>query len=170
MSDDIIKQIIDKPCLYATQRHGLKPVAIVIHITDGYGMPDSWFERNPRHVSAHFCVGRQGELHQYVHTSQAAAHAGIIDRPSAEIVREHGKINPNYYTIGIEHEGNGGDALTPEQWATSLAIVRFVAKKWGIPLDRKHIIGHREIRASKTCPGTGVDLEEYVRRLCAQDS
>ena len=60
MSDDIIKQIIDKPCLYATQRHGLKPVAIVIHITDGYGMPDSWFERNPRHVSAHFCVGRQG--------------------------------------------------------------------------------------------------------------
>jgi N-acetyl-anhydromuramyl-L-alanine amidase AmpD len=71
-------------------------------------------------------------------------------------------VNPNFYTIGIEHEGYDGNKLTAVQMQTSAELIAAIAKRWGIPLDRKHVIQHHEIRRSKTCPGSGVDIDQLI--------
>jgi N-acetylmuramoyl-L-alanine amidase len=32
------------------------------------------------------------------------------------------------------------------------------SERWSMPIDGDHVIGHREIYARKTCPGTWIDL------------
>jgi hypothetical protein len=54
------------------------------------------------------------------------------------------------HSLGIEHEGylaHGHHWYTEEQYQSSAKLVRYLAAKYGIPLDRDHIIGHEEIPA-----------------------
>lgn len=139
---------------FSAGRNGFKPEAIVIHIMDGsLAGTDSWFADAKSGVSSHYGIGKTGEVHQYVEESDTAFHAGVVDKPSWKLLLP-GK-NPNLYTIGIEHEGK---PLVSDVWPvamklTSATLIAEIAKRWGIPLDREHIIGHYEIRASKpNCP------------------
>lgn len=147
---------------------GFRPEAIVIHIMDGtLAGTDAWFNDPRSQVSAHYGVGRAGEVHAYVKETDTAFHAGTVDRPSWKGLKPG--INPNFYTVGLEHEGLSGGAYPwPDaQLAASLALARQIAARWGIPLDADHIVPHHEIRAGKTCPGANFDLGDYVRRLAA---
>ena len=47
-------------------------------------------------------------------------------------------------------------------YATSSDLLADICKRWNIPVDRSHIIGHREIYSLKTCPGAKVDLDKLV--------
>jgi N-acetyl-anhydromuramyl-L-alanine amidase AmpD len=102
-----------------------RPEAIVIHIMDGsMRAADSWFNDPRSQVSAHYGVGAGGEVHQYVKETDTAFHAGTIVRPSWPLLKPG--VNPNYYTIGIEHEGRG-DIPWPwpaAQLEASAALVR----------------------------------------------
>jgi hypothetical protein len=62
-------------------------------------------------------------------------------------------VNPNFYTIGIEHEGQADDVWTDAQVAASAELIGQIADRWDITLDTAHVIRHHQIRASKTCPG-----------------
>lgn len=140
-----------------------RPEAIVIHIMVGTLRGTDSFFNDPRaKVSAHYGVGKQGEVHQYVDELDTAYHAGIVVRPTWEMIKP--KVNPNFYTIGIEHEGQPEDTWPVPQLEASLELAAQIAHRWGIPIDRYHIIGHREIRATKTCPGK-IDLDAYVERI-----
>ncbi|TDH59198.1 N-acetylmuramoyl-L-alanine amidase [Dankookia rubra] len=145
---------------------GFKPEAIVIHIMDGtLAGTDSWFNNPAAQVSAHYGVGVAGQVHQYVNETDTAFHAGKVIKPSWQGLKQG--VNPNFYTIGIEHEGRG-DAAYPwgaPQLDASLALVAEVARRWGIPLDDQHIVSHHQIRADKPCPGRNFDLADYVGRL-----
>jgi glycosyltransferase involved in cell wall biosynthesis len=70
------------------------------------------------------------------------------------VIEEGG--DPNLYTIGIEFE-DAGDPLhvvrTDAQYRTGAALIARIARRWGIPVDEEHVIGHREIFAGKDCPG-----------------
>src|SRR5437588_9324594 len=46
----------------------------------------------------------------------------------------------------------------------STRLVMEICNRWSIAIDRDHVIGHREIYARKTCPGTWIDLDDYVTR------
>jgi N-acetylmuramoyl-L-alanine amidase len=48
-------------------------------------------------------------------------------------------------------------------YQSSAALVRDICARWSIPIDRDHIIGHREIYGHKTCPGPVVDLDRLVK-------
>jgi len=151
-------------------RAGHTPEAIVIHIVVGsLRSCDNTFLNPSLDVrrSAHYGVGRDGRVHQYVADEDTAFHAGIRDREVAPIVKERPTLNPNLFTIGIEHEGFPGDPWPDAQFAASAALVADVARRWGIPVDRRHVILHREIRASKTCPGSWVDIDQLVARAAA---
>jgi hypothetical protein len=37
-----------------------------------------------------------------------------------------------------------------------------VCTRWSIPIDRQHVIGHREIYGRKTCPNGVVDLDRLI--------
>lgn len=142
-------------------RAGFTPDAIVVHIMEGSLVgTDAWFNELASRVSAHYGVGRDGSVHQYVQETDTAFHAGNVDRPTWARLRPG--VNPNLHTLGIEHEGFASTPWTPEMYAASSALLRAAAARWSIPLDRAHVIGHREIYAPKTCPGSEVDLDRLI--------
>jgi N-acetyl-anhydromuramyl-L-alanine amidase AmpD len=142
-------------------RHGFEPKAIVIHVIVGSLESAGLTFRDPRSaVSAHYGVGKSGRVHQFVEEDDTAFHAGTVVEPTWRLIDPN--ANPNLYTVGIEHEGQPQDTWPDEQFRASAALVREIAARWKIALDRDHIIMHREIRASKTCPGT-VDMERLIR-------
>jgi N-acetyl-anhydromuramyl-L-alanine amidase AmpD len=149
-----------------------QPKAIVIHVMDGsLAGTDAWFNDPASGVSAHYGIGRDGTIHQYVKETDTAFHAGTVDRPTWPDLkrdREGRPINPNFYTIGIEHAGWGerAEPWPPQQRDASLKLVREIAARWEIPLDGRHVIPHAQIRASKPhCPGRGLGFAAYLADL-----
>ena len=147
---------------------GYRPEAIVIHIMDGpMSAADSWFNDPRAKVSAHYGVGKDGTLHQYVKEVDTAFHAGTIVAPTWNLLKAG--VNPNFYTIGIEHEGRGD---VPWPWPdlqlnASVALVREIAARWNIDLAKNTIVMHHQIRANKTCPGVHFNLANYRELLNA---
>ena len=106
---------------------------------------------------------------------------GQVRRPTWPLLIEG--VNPNLYTISIEHEGYTGEPWTEDMFQADLWLLRRIAQRWNIPFDRDHIIGHYRIDSVNRarCPGTGLPwdrlfaelaapepLEEQVRRLQEQ--
>lgn len=155
-------KVVRKPTPhYTTGRRGQKPIAIVIHLMAGtLAGTDAWFADPRSKVSAHYGVGKKGQVHQYVNEEDTAYHAGLVDRPTCPLIGT--RSNPNLYTVGIEHEGRGDEPWTEEMYQASASLIGRVARRWGIPVNTRHVIPHRAIRASKTCPGYGVDLHRLI--------
>lgn len=144
-------------------RGGKRPDVIVIHIQQGsQGGTDAWFRNPASGVSAHYGVSKMGDVVQWVADMDTAYHAGTVKDPTAAIVVQRGKTNPNKYSIGIECEGKADDEPTTSQLIALAELVHDLAVRHSIPLTRRHVIGHREIRADKTCPGR-IDVDDVVR-------
>jgi N-acetylmuramoyl-L-alanine amidase len=140
------------------------PEAIVIHIIDGsFTAGESVFLDPESQKSAHYAVAKTGEIHQYVDENDAAFHAGVVVNPTWSLLKKG--VNPNYYTIGIEHEGRPDDVWPEVQVSASAALVVEIAARWGIPLDNTHVIYHRQIRASKSCPGNWLTIENLLAHV-----
>lgn len=138
---------------------------IVIHIVGGRtGSLDSaahWFNNPGADVSAHYGVGKDGRKVQWLAEHDTAYHAGLKVRPTAAIVIEREGVNPNLYSIGIECEGIEQEAMPSTQFDALCALVADIATRCRFPLDRRHVIGHREIRANKACPGK-INVDDVV--------
>ena len=145
--------------------------AIVIHIIDGSqaGADATFLDNtlsNPR--SAHYSVGRDGAIHQYVQESDTAFHAGVVVNPTWAAMKKDSSgayVNPNFYTIGIEHDGRADDEWTDAMYAASSALIHAIAARYPEhlgQLDRNNVVMHREIRANKTCPGFKVDMNRLI--------
>ncbi|WP_308164085.1 N-acetylmuramoyl-L-alanine amidase, partial [Nonomuraea sediminis] len=110
---------------------------IVIHDTEGtYGGVASMVH-DPQYVSWHYTIrSRDGHVAQHVLTRDIAWHAGNWD--------------VNSRSIGIEHEGYlaKGTWYTEALYRSSARLVRYLAGRFDIPLDRAHILGHDNV------PGT----------------
>jgi hypothetical protein len=98
-------------------RNGYQPIALVNHRMVGY-LPgtDATFLNPDRDVSAHFGIGYRTaggpvRLSQYVDLSDSAWANGNYDPsggwPLVKKTSTGTVINPNYYTISIEHEDGG---------------------------------------------------------------
>lgn len=87
---------------------------------------------NSRVASAHFAIGfinGRLEIHQYVDLTDAAWTNGDVREPTAKVVLANPGINPNLYSVTIEHE-DGGSAgrgvVKPEVWAASIELQRLL--------------------------------------------
>lgn len=151
-------------------RKGYRPEAIVIHIMDGtLSGTDSWFANPTSQVSAHYGIGKNGEVHQYVQENDAAWHAGRVDTPVWKLIRPN--VNPNLYTIGIEHEGKPNDVWTETMKQSSATLIREICQRWQIPIDRDHVVGHFEIFAKKpNCPATDKRILDQLVALADQQT
>lgn len=151
---------------FTTGRKIYSPITVVIHIMEGtLTGTDSWFKDPRSKVSAHYGIGKNGEVHQYVKETDTAWHAGRVNAPSWQLIKQAANglfVNPNYYTIGIEHEGNENSDWPDAMYASSAEMVRSICSRWNIPIDRNHVIGHHEIYSLKTCPGHKVDLNKLI--------
>lgn len=151
-------------------RKGYRPEAVVIHIMDGT-LPgtDSWFANPTSQVSAHYGIGKSGEVHQYVQENDAAWHAGRVDAPVWKLIRPN--VNPNLYTIGIEHEGKPDEGWTETMKQSSATLIREICQRWHIPIDRDHVVGHFEIFSKKpNCPATNKRILDELVTLAHQQT
>lgn len=137
---------------------------IVIHTVQGslasavntFSSPELSYPR-----SAHFTVGKDGEVIKSVPAEEIAWHAGTHPLGSGEKY-ESRVLNRN--SIGIEHGGyvNDPDFPTEKQYVTSAALTRYLCELYQIPIDREHIVGHEEIKSAKGDPGSHWDWDYYM--------
>ncbi len=149
---------------FESGRDGEEPRLIVLHTNVGtWAGTIDWFGRPESRVSAHYLVALDGRIAQFVAEEDTARHAGKVQDPTSRLVIERGG-NPNLYSIGIEFEDGGRphDAVRPAaQYDSGAYLVARAAERWGIPLDRRHVIGHREITTAKECPGN-LDVDRVL--------
>lgn len=163
-------QIIQKASPnFTAGRKGRKIIAIVDHITAGL-MPGclSWLQNPAAKASAHCLVTKAGAIYQLVKDQDTAWHAGIINHPNWPL---YDGTNPNYYTIGIEHEALAGEPLTEAQYQATLWLHRQLVTKYGIPIDKDHIIGHYRIDSVNrpNCPGPKFPWDRLLKNLKGED-
>ncbi|WP_394825460.1 N-acetylmuramoyl-L-alanine amidase [Pendulispora albinea] len=114
---------------------------IIVHDTEGYYPHVLEQVQDPTYVSWHYTLrSSDGHVAQHVRTKDVAWHAG------------------NWYvnakSIGLEHEGFAaqGTWYTEALYRSSARLVRYLALRYGIPLDRAHILGHDNVQG--TVPNT----------------
>ncbi|MFC9913418.1 N-acetylmuramoyl-L-alanine amidase [Streptomyces sp. NPDC127197] len=126
---------------------------IVVHDTEGAWEGVLDLVQDPTYVSWQYSLrSTDGHIAQHVKAKDVAWHAG------------------NWYvnakSIGLEHEGF---LASPDAWYTeamyrsSARLVRYLARKYGIPLDRQHILGHDNVPGptTSTVPGMHTDPGPY---------
>ncbi|MEV8634052.1 peptidoglycan recognition family protein [Streptosporangium sp. NPDC051023] len=121
---------------------------IVIHDTETAYDPTVRLVQDPAYVSWHYTLRSQdGHVAQHLRTGDVGWHAG------------------NWYvnatSIGLEHEGfltQGGAWYTEAMYRASAELVRHLALRYGIPLDRAHVIGHDNVPGP--LPGTVGGMHE----------
>jgi hypothetical protein len=107
---------------------------VVVHVTESsFASTVAWF-RNPRSgVSAHYVVGRDGQVVHMVPDDEIAWHAG-----------NHWY---NAHSIGVEDEGivEVPGTFTDAEYRASASVVAGLLHRYGIPADRRHVIGHNQV-------------------------
>lgn len=111
--------------------------------------------------SAHYTIGKDGEIIKSVPARKEAWHAGTSPLGSGGKY-ESRVLNEN--SIGIEHAGFVDDPNFPteEQYISSAALTRYLCQLYDIPMDRNHIVGHEEIKSAKGDPGPNWNWEYYM--------
>ncbi|MCB9549969.1 MAG: N-acetylmuramoyl-L-alanine amidase [Myxococcales bacterium] len=133
--------------------------AVIIHVTQGsYAGAISWFQNPESQVSSQYVIrSRDGEITQMVEEEDIAWHARSW----------------NSHSIGIEHEGFIAEPqwFTEEMYRSSAALTREICERWGIPMDRQHILGHVELSGNDhTDPGPHWDWDHYMDLVRGEDT
>ena len=106
-------------------------------------------------VSAHFLIGRDGTLTQFVSCARRAWHAGASSW--------HNRDQCNDFSVGVELEGTDDVPYNAAQYTVLARLTRALRRRYPI-VD---IVGHSEIaQGRKTDPGPAFDWARY-RRLVA---
>ena len=100
-------------------------------------------------VSAHFVIGRGGEVAQFVSVDDCAWHAGES--------QWRGRKQCNDFSIGIELEGREGDVFEECQYVALAKLARILTARFGALA----IAGHQHIAPGrKTDPGESFDWQK----------
>ncbi|MFI8189228.1 N-acetylmuramoyl-L-alanine amidase [Streptomyces sp. NPDC085946] len=126
---------------------------IVVHDTEGAWDGVLQAVQDPTYVSWHYSLrATDGHIAQHVRTKDVAWHAG--------------NWFVNATSVGLEHEGF---LTSPDAWYTeamyrsSARLVAHLAGKYGVPLDRQHILGHDTVPGptASAVPGMHTDPGPY---------
>lgn len=160
--------IIQSPSKNFGSREGHAIDTIVIHCTDGYFPGDlEWLKGAPgSSVSSHYLIAPLGPVYSLVDDANTAWHAGLIVKPTINLRKDNigVYVNPNLYSLGIETSFKLPGTYTAEQWVALKELVKFLCAKHNIPIDRKHILAHHEIRSDKVCPAS-LSVDTLVSEL-----
>ncbi|MGI9048917.1 MAG: N-acetylmuramoyl-L-alanine amidase [Rubrobacteraceae bacterium] len=152
---------------YTTARRGAAQInKIVIHVTQGsWSSAISWFRDSRAGVSANYTVrSSDGKIGQSVREKDIAYHAGYWPY--------------NQTSIGIEHEGyiSNSSWFTDAMYRSSARLSAYLVRKYGIPIDRQHIVGHYQVPGCSgygggagchTDPGRYWNWDKYMRLIRA---
>jgi N-acetyl-anhydromuramyl-L-alanine amidase AmpD len=133
---------------------------IVIHDTEATWKTTLDLVQDPTYLGWHYSIrSSDGQVDQHINPKNVGWHAG--------------NWYVNAHSIGIEHEGfaaTGAKWYTESMYESSATLVHYLATKYGIPLDRAHIIGHDQVPGITTAnipgmhwdPGPYWDWEHYM--------
>jgi len=139
---------------------GMPIDCIVIHDTESPGVRSArrianHFLNPKSQVSAHYIIGKDGEVVQCVQDEARAWHAG----PS----RLGDRVKVNDFSLGIElvNAQTGNDPFTDAQYDTLNQLVAHLMAKYQVPWER--VVGHKDItdRASKRDPAPNFDWKRF---------
>ncbi len=142
--------------------------AIVYHTEVGFEAGTiSEFSSSLSGVSAHYSIGLDGTVHQYVEERNSAWHAGG-EWPD--------QTNANTRTIGVEREDARDPArpMTAEQKASWMALIEYLCHKYSVPAriasnGERGLISHHLINPDHAgCAGPAV--EQVAQAFCAGNS
>lgn len=140
----------DRPDDYGVDR-------VIIHVTQGSFASAVKVFQDPAHRAAtHYIVGQDGRVTQMIRELDVAFHAG--------------NRSFNERSVGIEHEGfvDRPEDFTDRMYASSARLTAAICARYGIPVDREHIIGHVEVPGTDhTDPGPHWDWDRYMKLVGA---
>ena len=139
---------------------GLAIRFVVIHDTEeSFADTLATFENSHSYVSAHYVTrSSDGHVTQMV--------------PTKDVAWQAGNWWINTHSVGIENEGFALDPsyFTPQLYHSLARLTRYTAQRYGIPLDREHIIGHDQVPGPTAAyqagmhwdPGTFFDWAHFM--------
>jgi N-acetylmuramoyl-L-alanine amidase/Bacterial Ig domain len=154
------------PAAATNYSHQFRPASevrlVVVHVTEGsYDGTIGWFRNRKAHAAANYVVGRDGRVAHMVPDDRVAWHAG--------------NSYVNYHSIGVENEGYTGieGTFTDAEYRASAQLVASLLRRYRLPADRAHLIGHNQVPdpnhrreyggfAHHTDPGSYWDWTRYL--------
>ncbi|MDX3320696.1 N-acetylmuramoyl-L-alanine amidase [Streptomyces sp. ME03-5684b] len=152
-------QVADRPT------NGIRIDTIVIHdLESTYDAGVAGLANPTNPASTHYVMSSSGAVTQMVPTKDIAFHAG--------------NYSTNLHSIGIEHEGfaaHGAAWYTESQYQATADLVKYLAERFGVPLDRQHVIGHDNVAGPNSAlvagmhwdPGYAWDWNHFMSLLGA---
>lgn len=113
---------------------------------------DRFMKANDRNVSPNWLIGKDGSVSEIVPPDKYRAWtSGAFD----------------YQAVTVETQNTTGDptwGISEESHVAIAKLVAWASKRYGFPIDRTHVIGHREVPGAATaCPGPSMDLDKIVK-------
>jgi N-acetyl-anhydromuramyl-L-alanine amidase AmpD len=149
-----------------------RPRGFVLHTpeeaADDHMTTPYYFASTDREASTHYFVSYHGFVVQCVPEDEGAYGNAVIGKPAPAW---QNRPNLNLCSLNVEIEGYAatiGRTLSAPQRKALLGLLRYACEKYGIPKDRRHIIGHYEVANNRSDPGT-LDIDALVRDLRAED-
>ena len=125
---------------YTPSRFGISPSLVICHWMAGtLEGTIQHFQNKDSQVSAHFGVGRNGRVVQFVPLRATAWHSG--------------HWLTNLKSIGIEFEGAPGVAITEEAYRSGRELLKLIQGQTGIVPSEYTVFPHNHFKATQ-CPGT----------------
>jgi N-acetylmuramoyl-L-alanine amidase len=163
----------------------IKPRFLVIHFTAGfYEGSISWMTQKQSGVSAHLCIGEEGQITQLAPFNRRCNHAGVSEWKGVKLLNGHsigfeianlGQLSgsPGGYLFGTRAvpdsrvlraaHRNGGPVtgwhtFTDEQVKATMLAARAVCHNYGI----EEVVGHDDIAPKrKSDPGPAFDMAKF---------
>lgn len=147
--------VVSLPSTHRSSRGGAAIAAVVIHATAGTDSR-AWLVSNPRGVSAHVLIARDGTIYRLVPDELAAHHCGYSRIVVAgRSINRSTTPNPNDVTLGIELENrnDGRDPYPPAQ----LAALGWQLAEWAQAFPQARLVFHRDVDTQGKSDPAGLD-------------
>lgn len=121
-----------------------KPNFVILHHTaqDSLAQTLSTFTRVPTQVSAHYVIGKNGDIYHMLNDYYRAWHGGVGKWGNT--------TDLNSTSLGIELDNNGFEPFSPLQINSLIKLLKVIKERYNIPAA--NFIGHSDI-----APGRKVD-------------
>jgi hypothetical protein len=147
---------------YAARRAPIQ--LLVLHATVGsFASAVAWFTNPASRVSAHYLIGKDGQIAYFVDEANAAWHAGKSRWQGVTVI--DGSLNDASIGIELENRNNGSDPYPEAQYQAALALSQQIVARHGIA--RANVVRHLDISPGRKTDPRGFPWDRFVTDLFA---
>lgn len=137
---------------------------IIIHQTEGHREIDLSILTGP--LSVHKYVTKNGERFHLLDDEFGAYGCGVHDPANKTyLLGELYSRNENLSTLQIEMENFGYEEFTGPEYEASAIWTAHWCRRYQIPVNRQHILGHRELNKMKKDPSDLWNWDRFLKMV-----